>query len=574
MSYQWGPQGPAFEYPGCYRTENRFLTLRAAALIVLALALLWVALADPEPSAAALLRAQAEPTVSSLWHVLLALLLLALGGIDLWAAARQRRVLLAPGQPASLAGELPQQSKGSSAGAAWLAQVLDQGRVPPVPAADSLQRRVLALAPQAATAPACLRDYLAVRLAHLLFAAGLLLLLGLAVLVVSEPGARGLAALLCAGLATALVLRSAWISRSAPGLVAMAVTLGVAALAVLGLALVNEPLPLFWRLPPLALPMAAALLLAALLVIEGLGLLAGRVAVDPAPAGGAPSGEVRVDVVAEPERLMQDVERELHAYWTEGIPNRRHAWQTTFGAADAAGARAFTATVLEESQPVLARERPSAAAPDSHPGLRTRRRWLLLLDVLGLLLTLAGGVLWLRLAYLQLHQGQPAWTVAATALVLLVAGGYALRVGHLLWSRLEVDSSLLRLQGRAAAPGQRPGTVALRWSVVRARSVFYAAAEHRVGNRTLLHLVGDEAAARRSVQQVQAYAERHGGAPADERPVPLAAPVAGAPRAPAPAAAPLAPAPAGLAPRFCSACGKPVAAGARFCSYCGQVLAR
>ena len=38
MSYVWGTQGIGFEYPTCYRIENRFLTLRAAALFLLILA--------------------------------------------------------------------------------------------------------------------------------------------------------------------------------------------------------------------------------------------------------------------------------------------------------------------------------------------------------------------------------------------------------------------------------------------------------------------------------------------------------------------------------------------------------
>jgi hypothetical protein len=41
MSFQWSQQAPAFEFPTCYRTENRFLTLRAALLFLLALVILW-----------------------------------------------------------------------------------------------------------------------------------------------------------------------------------------------------------------------------------------------------------------------------------------------------------------------------------------------------------------------------------------------------------------------------------------------------------------------------------------------------------------------------------------------------
>jgi hypothetical protein len=314
-------------------------------------------------------------------------------------------------------------------------------------------------------------------------------------------------------------------------------------------------------------------------LIEGMALLAGRVRVDVPPKGRYKAAPARAELAADAERVMQEIERELHRYWAEGIPNRRHAWQLSMGD-EAGGDAGFSATVLEESQPLLPvdnRDGPPMA-------VGARRPWLLALQGLGLLLTLAGGALWVRLTFAHMENGAASWAPGASALVLLVAGGYAVRIGHLLWSRFEVDSTLLSLEGRAATQGP---PVQLSWTVARARSVFYAAADHSVGSRTLLELTPDEAAGKRSLQQVRAYAERGSGAGAErgpgaggERaPVPVVAPVRPAASAAVTAAAATAAAAAAGAPargpaRFCPACGVPVLSGARFCQACGTALPR
>lgn len=203
-------------------------------------------------------------------------------------------------------------------------------------------------------------------------------------------------------------------------------------------------------------------------------------------------------------------------------------------------------------------------APTSHTAL-------LALGMLGLAFTAVGAVLWVRLANEQMNALPAAsWFTAAPALVLLVAGGYAVRVGHLLWSRVEVDSTLLWLTVQAAPAAAREGLLQLKARVLKARSVFHVAGEHELGSRVLLQLAGDGAVARRLVQQVQGFAERAGGgaAPAPAAPQSAARPAAAtAPARPAPAAA-AAPR-AAAAARFCPACGTAQPAGARFCPRCG-----
>lgn len=575
MSFQMA-QEPGYEIPTCYRIENRFLTLRGALLILIALIVLWVVLVEPPPAAPTVLRAKitrGNPTP----HVLLATLLLILGAVDLIAAALQRRVLLRPGQPASLTAERSRASTGASSGLGWLSQLM-RGHVPPAALHGPYRRFLTAVAAHIAAAPTTLQGYLRVRVAHLMFAAGLLLALALTWLVISQPPTRAVAALFYSALAAGMVARSAWIAVSAPSPLAVAVALALAAVGAVLIAFFAARLPYVAVLPALGLPQAAALALGCMLLIEGLGLMAGRAHVDP-PAGGATMApESRADLVVDPDRLMHAVERELHRYWSDGIPNRRHAWQPPLMDANGDG-ESFSALVVEESQPVV-----PIGKHERLPGPTGERlAWLLALGTLSLLLTLAGGVLLVRLADAHMDDVGASWVTAASALVLVVAGGYALRVGHMLWSRYEVISLLLWLEFKghgahasgsvesAARVPQRGGgavrAVSLKVSMVQVRSVFYAAAEHPIGSRVVLSLIADEPAARRSIQQLKANAEHAPLAtvPAalEERP-PFAPPSLARP-APPPAR------PASL-PKFCSACGTRVLQGARFCQECGAPL--
>ncbi|MFT3818817.1 MAG: zinc ribbon domain-containing protein [Rubrivivax sp.] len=564
MSYLWSSQGPAFQYPACYRVENRFLTLRAAMLILAALAVFWVALSDPDPAGTAgavqlQLRTERGNPVP---HVLMAVLMLVLGGIDLLTAARQRRVLLVPGQPASLTSEVARRASGTSSGAAWLMQVMRDGQVPAAEPQGEYAGAVGALAGPLLHAPSSLLAYLRVRVAHLAAGLGLLLALAISWPAAAQPATLALAALLYAALAAALVARSAWIAKDAPSPFALGAALLLALVAGVGIALFGQGVPHLERLKALALSQATLLVLACLLLIEGLGLLAARQQRGGAPRADLQGADASADVDAEPATLMQEVERELHRFWAEGIPNRRHAWEPP---AEARGGPAEpAAVVLEESQPM------PAADPAPTPAT-----WLLALGLLGLAFTAAGAVLWVQLAYEQMNAlPTGSWVTAAPALVLLVAGGYAVRVGHLLWSRVEVDSTLLWLTVQAAPAAAAPdaaardGLLQLKARVLKARSVFHAAGEHQLGSRVLLQLAGDGPVARRLVQQVQGFAERAPGGAAAAAAAPQAAARPAGATAPARAAAAAAPQRAPAA-RFCPACGAPQPPGARFCPRCG-----
>jgi hypothetical protein len=561
MSYQWGPEGPAFEIQGVYRSENRFLVARAALLGLLALAALTLASADLEFPEWVSSKLTQLPQDKRTPHLLLGLLLLALAGLDLLRASRQRVLRLLPGQPASLVPQA-RAANATHASAGPLAELVGGGASRPQSPQGGWMPMLHRLAPALKGSPQGLLDWMAQRLAHLLVLAGLVLALALGRLLLA-PAGLALVAGLCIAIAVALLLRSAWAARPAPSprLAGLLVGLALGVGLPVGWATARAPADLGALLLAGGLPLGATLLLASLTVIELLALRAGLTAVDRPLAQGPRQAAASVVIDADADSLQQEVERELHRYWIEGVPNRRYVWQSNLVEHKASG-QPFATASLEESQPVIPADQGSAGRHDGG----ARRPWLLALLLLALPLTLVGGLLWGWVVADQLRRVSPAGTMAAASVLLVLAGGHALRVAHLLWSRIEVESLLLSL---ACSPTPQPESAgrpatSLHWTVLRARSVFYAAAAHHIGSRMLLRLVPDDEVAQRSAQAVQRFAQKLRPAAGPE----TGARAAAQPARPTPAARPPAPVAPGL--RYCVGCGVSMPASARYCPRCGE----
>lgn len=591
MAYRWRHDGPAFEFPTPFGIENRFLIGRAVLLSIAGLAgLLMAALAGSIEHEQPVVVLEKLPDPGSPWPlVLAALLMLSTAGLNLVQALRQRQMLLQPGQPASLAAEVSREASGTGAGAATLLQAVSRGLATPRDPAGPWRGVLLRLAPQLTSSPSGLHDFIAARLSHALLALGL----GLGavpLLYWSSAGGAALGALTLMAVGGLVALRHQ-LDADRPVLSPLLLGMVLAAgwVGALGLAFAGGLLPILDKLARFNLPLAALFGAGIALTLELMGLLAARSRVELPVAARSMHEDAEVAFDAHPAQLLREVDRELGRRWTDGVPSRRYIWQAP--KIDAAAEEGtFASTVLEETQPMAVNSRGSDAARRGETSQAARAGWLLLLDVLGLLLSAAGVVLWLRSAWLHLPNAALPWTQASLGVVAVLGGGWALRVAHGLWSRIEVESTLtwlefkgsfFRLPGAAPqssgdAPGWSRGDAAvgvedlmLRSCAVLARSVFYADGSQGLGSRVLLTMTANPAAAAVWTAQAKDFARKLVAHPAAATPAALAARAKARARRVAESAQPAA---AKRAARFCPHCGTPVLAGARFCQQCGQNL--
>lgn len=583
MTYRWTENGPAFEFATPFGVENRFLAWRGYGLVALALLIILVVTFFENASQANdAVVSEASVADVLLWpHYLTALTLVLFGTLDIVRALSQRSLRVERGQPAPLMPEVPHESTGASPGAVTLMRGLAGGelqlrRLPPAWA--GVMRR---LGPVEA-APLVAHTYLGARLAQLLL--GLLLLLALASasvlgLVLAKPNAATLVALFVGLVALGFAVRQALLTGPVVLSAGLVLAVGLLVLAAsLALAYVSHKLPVPGSVAQAKLPLAVALALSLGLVCDLLGLMAMREQLPTARPPGLPREEEMVPGLGDPGVSFQELERELFRRWTEGVPNRRYLRQPPVLDRQQPSGR-FKASLFEESLPQQA---PAVA--------RAGGRWLRLLSAMGMAFSLAGGGAWLWLAWAQMHNPQALWLSGVMGAAFIIAGTYAMRLGHLPWSRVELQSTLLFVEAEGAyqvlpsppgaAVSARSQAVEIRVSAAQARSVFYAAAPPMFGSRTLVMWAADSKASRRWIDYLKGLAA---GMPAGAGPVAAAAavvPAAGVaaaqpvarPRAPRATDTEAAPPVARRPARFCSACGTPVLAGARFCQQCGNVL--
>jgi hypothetical protein len=591
MTYRWTPEGPAFEFPTPFATENRFRAVRSYVLMAAALLVVLVcAFVGQNDADRPVVTLGDIPEPASVWPHLAGALVLALVGLLEWLRARnQRQLVLVPGQPASLTTEIPRESTGASPGAAALTAMLAGGtdaaralKEAPTEVTGRYAAGLRLLGHRLALAPDTLHAYIRVRLANAMLLTGLLVVLGAALLVPRPAGVIVVGALL--GLVAVLVVARHEVDPERDALPPWAL-FGLVVLAA-GLAAVplwyGNAIPRAESLQRLGVPVATALLLGSGLLFELLGLGAVRRQLPTPQFTTAPAAEVRLNFDTEVEPMMREVDLELHRRWAEGIPHRRYAWRTPQVARGQAEGP-FTATVLEESQPLGPKPLPASERPRRTKGQGT----LYLLDTLGVIWTAAGAALWVVLAWLHMKDSTASWMAGPAGLACLLAGGQALRVAHFLWSRVELESTLtaLDMTGHftratpevASRDGREPLRVhdfCVRARVAVVRSAFYADAPHRVGSRVVVSTRGDAAAAKSWVEALQGLLPAAAAQAASQR----VAPAPAQPRAPAREARVSDPAAAAAAAarrlqRFCPACGTPVLQGARFCQHCGNVVA-
>ncbi len=586
MAYRWTENGPAFEFATPYGVENRFLVWRGCGLLALALLIvLVVTFFENASQNNEAVVSEAQIAVVLLWpHYLTALLLGIFGTLDVVRSMSQRTLRVERGQPAPLMPEVPHESAGASPGAVTLMRGLGAGELPVRRLPDVWAGMMRRLGPVDA-APLVAHTYLGARLGQLLLGVLLLLTLGAAAavgLVLDKPNAATLVALVVGLVAFGFALRQALLTGPVVLSAGLVLTVGVLVFVLsMGLAYVSHKLPLPNSVAQARLPFAVTLALALGLLCDLLGLLALREQLPTARPARLQRQEEMIPSFGDPGTSFQELERELFRRWADGVPNRRHMRQPpVIDRQQPTGS--FKTTLFEESQPGQA---PAMARPG---GL-----WLRVLSAMGMAFSLLGGVAWLWLAWSQMHNTQALWLAGVMGGAFIIAGTYAMRLGHLPWSRVELSSTILWIEAEGAyvrlptpegAPvAARSQAVDLRVCVAQARSAFYSAAPPLFGSRTLLTWAADPKTTQKWLDYLRALGQGATGGFVTPVPAPSvpgasmvavnpAANLAARPRSPRAADADMPPPVAKRPARFCSACGTPVLAGARFCQQCGNVL--
>ena len=605
MAFEYSTQGASFDFPNPYRIENQFLAARGLVLLVCGIVLLVMARgAGAEVSVQRANAAQGGFVLLVIGGALLVLL----GILEFARAARQLRVFFGRGQPPSLAPDVPREVHGTSPRAQALVEQLRHGAIALVEPRGALNGILYSVSRHLVTAPKTLRDFVQVRFANLLAAGGLLLLFGVTWMITPNPAAQSLAALVYLVLGSVLILRT---YIAGPGGTVALGPIGLAVLMVFGLVgtvvigRIAATMPQPAWVAGLLLPRIAFVMLLASVVIEAIGLFAGHAHVDEPPPASTANDQGTVSFNADPNLLMQEVDRELQRRWAQNIPNRRYIWQPPV-VEPAREAGNFTAVALEETQPM-----PPQAVRKMDWGTCLafpRFYGLAALDALGLVLTLIGALLWLRLGS-ELKTGWPeSWAPASIGFIFMIVGGYGLRVAHQLWGRLDFESTLTWLDFNGSYARAQVGlgsqwtdrvrsertvvnveSMTLRAWVVRTRSVIFAYRDQTIGARTLVGMTGDIDAARVWTQQVRQFAQAQSslvvpGANEDARrlqqlnaanqlaggastPQGLLGAMPGQP------AAPYGGQPLAAVGLHCTGCGARLAADARFCQRCGTPAA-
>jgi hypothetical protein len=303
---------------------------------------------------------------------------------------------------------------------------------------------------------------------------------------------------------------------------------------------------------------------------------------------------------APPSALMDELQRQLQSQWTEKLPNRRYT-RLDPAVEPTQHAGSFAGELFEESQPL---PQAGTVAPRFGSALADgRHRWLVLLDLWGLLLVAVAVACSLRFIHqFDLQATEPPQVgLAGVSAILAVVALFCFRSAAAVWGRFNFESTLVwvemlgtwqtsrvgtgnALTARLSTESQIVRTEAMTLRVWRARieSVVFG----KDGERQITAMFGTAAEARALAGHLAAFAHERSllvapeGGEDQRRMAALnrsEAQLGAGSGAPAAALHDALRTQAALAnenpaARFCTACGTPAAAGARFCSACGAAL--
>ena len=432
MSYEYSSDQAQLDFPNPYRVENILWALRATTLIVCAIALLFLARKHLAVQAMA----------SFIVPVVIGVFLFVLGAWNFVSIAQQLRVFFGRGQPAGLAAELDAEKVGSSPDAAALMQTVRQGALEFAIPNGALNGVLYSLVKHLITAPSYIQNVLQNRFSNLASYAFLLVIMLVAMVFVWDSPAQGWVGAFFLVLVVLMAVKPV-----SGGSADAKVSFNLMQIVLLTLASILGPVALTFlqsSLPSLAwasFGIQAFVILLALAIIEAVFFIAVQKHIDPPPPVSKVDTLGTASFNSDPNLLMQEVDREMQRNWVQRIPNRRYA-RLLPEIALTQRAGNFKGLLLEETQPMApsAFQRMDWSVVMAYP----RFFWLMVIDVLGVVLTLVGTIALVMFAvqFDPLQDWRPVLGFASLGLSLVAVGGYAFRSAHTLWGRFDFESTL------------------------------------------------------------------------------------------------------------------------------------
>lgn len=432
MAYEYSSEQAQLDFPNPYRIENILWGVRAAILLVCAVALMFLARKH--------LAAQALG--SFVVPLALGAGLFVLAAWNFVRIGQQLRVFFGRGQPAGLAAELQADQTGTTDVAKGLMQTVRQGALEFAIPSGALNGVLYSLVKNLITAPAYIQQVLQSRFSNLASYAFLLVIMVVATVLTWGAPVQGWVGAFFLALVVFMAVKPAT-SNGAQAKVSFNLTqiVVLVLVAILGpvlLSFMQASLPdLSWA----SFGTQALIILLALVVIEGVFFVAVQRHIDLPPPVSKVDTQDTVSFNSDPNLLMQELDREMQRNWVHRIPNRRYARVLPEIALNE-GAGKFKAQLLEESQPLAPRafSKMDWSVVQAYP----RFFWLMLIDMLGVVLTLAGALALVVFAvqFDPLQDWRPVLGFASLGLSLVAVGGYAFRSAHTLWGRFDFESTL------------------------------------------------------------------------------------------------------------------------------------
>ncbi len=432
MSYEYSSDQSQLDFPNPYRIENMLWAARAGIMVLCAVALLFLARKH--------LAAQAIG--SFIVPVALGVALFVLGAWNFVRIGQQLRVFFGRGQPAGLAKELDSDKFGTSDQANALMQTVRQGALEFAIPSGALNGVLYSLVKHLITAPAYIQSVLQNRFSNLASYGFLLLIMLVSMLFVWGSPVQGWIGAFFLGLVVFMAVKpvsggdaQAKVSFNLMQIVLLVL---VSILGPVGLSFLQNTLPdLSWA----SFGMQAFVILLALVMIEVVFFIAVQKNIDPPPPVSKVDTLGTASFNSDPNLLMQEIDREMQRNWAQRIPNRRYARILPNIALNQHSGN-FKGLMLEETQPMA----PSAFSKLDWSVVMAYPRffWLMVIDALGLMLTLAGTVALVIFAvqFDPMQAWKPVLGYATLGMSLVAVGGYAFRSAHTLWGRFDFESTL------------------------------------------------------------------------------------------------------------------------------------